>query len=99
VTHWKSLFAAGTQPMTDASAYPSFDEVMSKYRELRAYNLKLLEQIGEDDLDRKPKNVPPGFENMMTSFGQTLLLITLHNMFHSGQLADVRRVAGFKPFM
>jgi hypothetical protein len=67
--------------------------VLSKYRELRAQNLKLLDQIGEAGLDRKPKHVPPGFEDMMTSFGNTLLLITLHNMVHYGQIADARRVA------
>jgi hypothetical protein len=97
VEHWKPLFAAGTTPTTDAGAYPSFDEVLSKYRELRAQNLKLLDSIGEDGLDRLPKHVPPGFESMMTSFGKTLLLISLHNMFHNGEIADCRRVAGLKP--
>jgi hypothetical protein len=33
----------------------------------------------------------------MTSFGNTLLLISLHNMFHNGEIADCRRVAGLKP--
>jgi uncharacterized damage-inducible protein DinB len=97
VEHWKPLFAAGTKPTTDVAAYPSFDEVLSTYRELRAQNLKLLEHVGEAGLDRAPKHVPPGFETMMTSAGNTLLLIALHNMFHSGQIADARRAAGLKP--
>src|SRR5262245_23224866 len=37
--HWKPLFAPGTQPMADASAYPPFDEVLHTYRELRAGTL------------------------------------------------------------
>src|SRR5688572_13592990 len=99
VEHWWPLFGTGTQPKADASAYPSFDEVLRTFRDLRAKNLKLLDQIGDAGLDRKPKNVPPGFEDAMTTCGQTLLLIALHNMVHYGQIADARRVAGLKPLM
>jgi uncharacterized damage-inducible protein DinB len=93
------LFAPGTVPKADAAAYPPFDEVLRTYRELRARNLKLLDQVGEAGLDRAPKHVPPGFEGVMQTFGQTLLLITLHNMVHYGQIADARRVAGRKPLV
>jgi hypothetical protein len=99
VEHWKPLFAAGTKPKGDASAYPTFDEVFRTYRELRARNLKLLDEIGEAGLDRVPRHVPAGFEDMMTTFGQTFLLIALHNMVHYGQIADARRVAGRKPLI
>lgn len=99
VEHWAPLFASGTQPKTDASAYPPFDEVLAKYRELRAANLRLLDEIGDAGLDRAPKHVPPGFEDAMTTAGQTLLLISLHNMVHYGQIADARRVAGLKPLI
>jgi hypothetical protein len=99
VAHWAPLFASGTQPKTDASAYPSFDELLATYRDLRARNLRLLDEIGDAGLDRVPKHVPPGFEDAMTTAGQTLLLITLHNMVHYGQIADARRVAGLKPLL
>ena len=99
VEHWAPLFAAGTKPQADSEAYPSFDEVLSTYHNLRKSNLKLLDEIGEAGLDRIPKSPPPGFEDMMKTFGHTFLLITLHNMVHYGEAADARRVAGFKPFM
>jgi hypothetical protein len=99
VERWKPLFASGTQPKADASAYPSFDEVLQTYRRLRANTLRLLDEIGEAGLDRIPKQVPPGFEEAMKTFGQTLLLIALHNMVHYGQIADARRVAGRKPLL
>ena len=99
VEHWEPLFASGTQPKTDPGAYPSFDEVLATYRDLRAKNLKLLEKIGEAGLDQVPKQIPPGFEAAMKTFGQTLLLIALHNMVHYGQIADARRVAGLKPLL
>jgi hypothetical protein len=99
VAHWAPLFATGTQPKTDPKAYPSFDEILNKFRELRASNLKLLDQLGDAGLDRIPKNIPPGFEDAMRTFGQTLLVVSLHNMVHYGQIADARRVAGRKPLM
>ena len=99
VEHWKPLFAAGTKPSDGPSKYPSFDELLRKFHELRANTLRILDRLGDAGLDRKPKNVPPGFEQTMTTFGQTLLLISLHNMVHYGQIADVRRVAGVKPLM
>jgi hypothetical protein len=30
VAHWGPLFAAGTQPKSDASVYPPFDELLAK---------------------------------------------------------------------
>ena len=99
VERWAPLFASGTQPKTDASAYPSFDEVLNTYRDMRARNLKLLDELGEASLDRIPKQIPPGFEDAMKTFGHTFLLIALHNMVHYGQIADARRVAGRKPLM
>lgn len=97
VEHWWPLFGPGTTPKPDANAYPSFDELLRTYTELRGRNLRLLEEVGEAGLDRAPRRVPPGFEEAMKSFGQTFLLIALHNMGHQGQIADARRVAGRKP--
>ena len=99
VEHWAPLFAPGTRPTTDAAAYPPFDEVLATYRALRARNLKLLDELGEVGLGRVPKDVPPGFEDVMTTFGQTFLLVALHNMVHYGQVADARRVAGREPLL
>jgi hypothetical protein len=97
VEHWAPLFAMGTQPTADATAYPSFDEVLSTFRGLRAKNLKRLDEIDEAGLDQAPKAIPPGFENEMRTFGQTFLVIALHQMTHYGQITDARRAAGRKP--
>jgi DinB superfamily len=99
VQHWWPLFGTGSQPTTDASAYPSFDEVLKTYRDLRAKNLARLEEIGEAGLEQAPKVIPPGFEEQMKTIGRTLHLIALHQMFHLGQVADARRAAGKEPFV
>jgi hypothetical protein len=99
VAHWGPLFAAGSQPGDDPGVYPTFDEALGTLRALRAANLRMLEEIGEAGLDRVPRKVPAGFEDVMTTFGHTLLLITLHQMVHYGQMADARRAAGRPPLL
>src|SRR5262245_59833325 len=52
VEHWAPLFAPGTQPNADASTYPPFDEIRRTFTELRARNMKILNELGEEGLDR-----------------------------------------------
>ena len=99
VEHWRPLFGTGTEAKADAALYPSFDEVLTACRDLRARNLALLERIGESGLDKAPRAVPPGFEEVMKTVGQTFLLMSLHEMVHYGQIADARRVAGRRPLV
>jgi uncharacterized damage-inducible protein DinB len=97
VDHWAPLFAPGSEPTSDPTAYPPFDEVLSSYKKLRARNLKLLEEIGEAGLDRPTKSPPRGMEQILSTTGRTFLIIALHQMNHRGQLADCRRAAGRQP--
>jgi DinB superfamily len=97
VEHWQPLFDRGTTPTTDPSAYPPYDEVLATYRDLHAMNLARLDAIGEEGLDRRPAQVPPGFEAEMGTMAHTLLGIALHQMSHVGQLADARRASGRAP--
>ena len=97
LAHWAPLFAPGTEPTIDASAYPSFDEIMRAYREARARNLKLLEQLGDAGLDRPTKAPPKGLEQVMSTAGMAFLAVALHQTSHRGQVADARRAAGRKP--
>jgi hypothetical protein len=70
VQHWKPLFDWGSEPISDVDAYPPFDEVLQTYRELRARNLQLLDEIGEAGLDRPTKAPPPGLEQAFRTIGQ-----------------------------
>ena len=58
VAHWAPLFKPGTEPMTDASKYPPYAEILRTYKDLRARNLQILEKLGEEGLDRKTQSPP-----------------------------------------
>jgi hypothetical protein len=97
VAHWASLFAPGTEPSSDASKYPPFDELLHTYRDLRTRNLQIFEELGEGGLDRPTKAPPPGLKDILRTVGDTFLVVALHQMNHRGQVADARRAAGRKP--
>jgi hypothetical protein len=89
--HWTPLFAGGTQPATDASAYPSYEEVLGQFRRLRAQNLKRLESMSDADLEK-----PAPF---FGTVGKACVGLALHVMLHLGQVADTRRVLGRTPLI
>ncbi len=97
VEHWRPMFGRGTQPTTDAEAYPPYDELLEKYRGLRAQNLARLDEIGEAGLDLPSAAMSPGSKDVPLTRGQLLLVIALHQMSHLGQIADARRAAGREP--
>ncbi|HEY7087059.1 MAG TPA: DinB family protein [Tepidisphaeraceae bacterium] len=97
VEKWTPLFAPGTQPTADSSRYPSFDELLRTYRDVRARNLKILDELGDAGLDRPPKSPPPGLEEAFRTAGNVFLIFAMHQMNHRGQVADSRRAAGRKP--
>ena len=99
IEQWKHLFATGTQPVSDPKVYPPFDAVLAKFKEIRARTMQLLEQTGEAGLDKKPDKIPPGFEDLMATYGRSFMALAMHHMVHYGQIADARRVAGLKPLI
>jgi hypothetical protein len=97
LAHWETLFAARTEPTTNARDYPSYDELVAQHRKLRARNLELLNTLGDAGLDRPNKAPSAGTEDFFPTIGSTLLFMALHQMIHAGQVADARRAAGRKP--
>lgn len=97
VGSWDPLFARGTEPTTDASAYPPFDEILATYRSLRAKSLARLDEIDDAWLDQPSDSLPPGFSDPSLSRGQILLILALHQANHLGQIADARRASGKSP--
>ncbi len=93
VAKWAPLFAQETVPQSDAGAYPPFAEIREKYSELRERNLALLQSLSEADLDRSTKAPPAGREKEFATYGQTFLVLALHQTMHRGHVTDALRTA------
>ena len=91
---WQPYFGENSDPVADAKAYPPFAEVREKYRLLREQNLKLLESLSEADLDKPTKAPPKGREREFATYGQSFLVLALHQTMHRGNVTDARRAAG-----
>ena len=90
---WQPYFGENSDPVADAKAYPPFAEVREKYRQLRERNLKLLESLSEADLDKPTKTPPKGREKEFATYGQSFLVLALHQAMHRGNVTDARRAA------
>ncbi|HET8998133.1 MAG TPA: DinB family protein [bacterium] len=97
VEHWKPLFDWGSEPTTDSSAYPPFDEVLQTYRRLRSKTLAFLDEIGDEGLDQPTKVAPPGLEAAFATVGKAVMSIAMHQIFHNGEAAAARRASGQQP--
>ena len=95
---YEGVFSMGSTPSTDASQYPSMDELMGKFEEIRAASLAHLDSLTEADLD-KPSNAPEDFKDFFGTIGSCFAAMITHMPFHAGQVADARRAAGRPPLM
>ena len=91
---WQPLFGENSEPVADGKAYPSFAAVREKYLQLREQNVKLLESLSEADLDKPTKAPPKGREREFATYGQSFLVLALHQTMHRGHVTDSRRTAG-----
>jgi uncharacterized damage-inducible protein DinB len=91
---WQQYFGENSQAVADAGAYPTFAEVRQKYLQLREENLKLLESFTEADLDKPTLAPPKGREREFATYGQSFLVLALHQTMHRGNVTDSRRAAG-----
>ncbi|MCB9838822.1 MAG: DinB family protein [Phycisphaeraceae bacterium] len=96
---WKPIFGDGSEPVSDASKYPPFDEVRAKYDQVRAATMKRLEKMTDADLDKPSANCPDEWKQYFGTCGQILSILGVHTFMHHGQVADARRSAGRAPNM
>ena len=98
LAEWEGIFKFGTTASADASAYPPFDEVMSKYNETHAAILKYIDGLSDSDLD-KPSQAEGEMKEWFGTIAQCMAAMPTHIGFHGGQIADARRAAGREPLM
>ncbi len=93
---WAEKFGGGTEPSQDASAYPSYDEILSHLESVRAHTLEVLNGLSEEDL-AKPSRAPEDRQAFFGTIAQIFIMLTHHWVFHAGQVADARKAAGKPP--
>ena len=95
---WEGVFSPKSIPSTDASQYPTMDELMGRFEEMRAASLAHLDSLSDDDLDQ-PSHAPEDFGQVFGTVGKCFAAMITHMSFHAGQVADARRAAGREPLM
>ncbi len=93
----ESQFAMGSTPTSDGD-YPSIDELMGKFEQVRAASLAHLDTLSEEDLDQ-PSHAPEEFGPFFGTVGACYAAMSTHVAFHAGQVADARRAGGRGPLM
>jgi hypothetical protein len=93
VSEWQSYFGEDAEPVGDPSSYPSFAALRAKYSELRGQNLKILDSLSEEDLDKPTQAPPKGREHEFATYGKSFLVLALHQMMHRSHVTDARRAA------
>jgi hypothetical protein len=92
---WKRLFDWGSEPVDDPAAYPPFEEVVAKFKELREQTHAYLDKFGEEGLDQPTKSQPPGFGAFgFDKVGSAIMIIAGHAIGHMGGVTVVRAAAG-----
>jgi hypothetical protein len=86
-------FAKGTPPSTDASLYPSWDEVVALYDTVMTTAIAGMEQLSDDDL---PKPLPGKMLDAMRAFFSSievaLCQMVHHDAYHRGQIGMLAKL-------
>lgn len=93
---WAGPFLEHSEAVSDAAAYPPFAEVRERYVRAREANLKLLDSLTEEDLDKPTQAPPKGRETEFATYGLTFLTLALHQTMHRAHVMDARRSLGRK---
>lgn len=95
LAEWEEIFD-GADTSGEAAAFPPFDDVLARCREMREQTLRLLDSFGEDDLDRASAKAPSGYEDTFGTYRHCFQFVADHWYMHRGQLAGARRAAGIE---
>ena len=91
-------FAMGSTPTANPEDYPTIDELLPKFEQIRAATLAHLDSLSDDDLDQK-SHAPEEFGDAFGTVAACFAAMATHMSFHTGQVADARRAAGRSPLM
>lgn len=91
---FREKFGKGSTPLADPSAYPSIADIRAAFDRIQTEALDLIAALSESDLDS-----PTGGEQhpLFSTKQGAIATAALHETFHAGQIALLRRLAGKPP--
>ncbi len=88
---YQKLFARGSTPVADAAAYPTIPVIRAFFDRMHAECLGMISQMPASELDKPAGADPhPMFANKAGAIG----MAAMHESFHAGQIALIRRLQG-----
>lgn len=93
---YEESFGMGSRPVSDASQYPSLNEVRGAYAQSVQRLMTAAEQLRDDLLTQPPPVATGGFVSDRLN---VLEKAAWHAGWHAGQLAALRRALGLAPMM
>lgn len=87
-------FGMGSQPVAEASAYKSPEEMLGLMRDRREALLAALDTFTDESLGQK---TPPKSPDFLPDLGSVFETAVWHESLHAGQLSVTRKALGFPP--
>jgi uncharacterized damage-inducible protein DinB len=91
---WKSKLARGSTPVADAREYPPLAEIRAAFDRIFEDAVRRIRELPDGELD-SPAGAEP--HPMFATKAQAIGMAVMHETFHAGQIAMIRRWMGKAP--
>jgi uncharacterized damage-inducible protein DinB len=88
---WGDIFSRGN-PAKPSSELPSVEDIWKAWHDITAKLSKRLEEVTEEELSKEPPWEPPIEEKTVRG---AVAFLSLHESYHVGQMAYIRRILGY----
>lgn len=92
--NYREIFGRGSKPVGDSAVYPSVGDIRATFIRLHDESIRLITNMKKSELPESVHGDPhPMFATKEGAIGMAIM----HETFHAGQLAMIRRLAGKAP--
>ena len=91
---FREAFGKGSTPVASRGAYPAVAEIRTAFDRIQAEALELIAGMPETELALPPGSDP---HPLFTTKRGAIATAALHETFHAGQIALIRRLSGKPP--
>jgi len=92
--HLMKILGRGSVPVADPAAYPALGVIKELYKDTQEQVVKLVREMSADQLQKETVGPPhPMFSNKAGAIS----MAAMHECFHCGQIALMRRLWGMAP--